>query len=159
MKFYFLLGSFFSFFTASNFLFAGVTDAKRYVDLQGIEFIHNRGAAEVAGNGGSTIVRKTGASLQLKPKLTANNPLFVESKMQISKQEQQKRDGDRLSILNQEMMTEASAYQTIWRALHIPNMKASLDIESIRKLQLSLNEHEQNIRSLTSEIINTKKIP
>ncbi len=159
MKYSFLLGSLFFIVTASNSLCAGVTEAERYVDTQGIEVIHNRSATLVSGNSASSNVSKIGVSPQLKPVLTANNLAMVESKMQIPKQEQQKRDSGRLSILNQEMMMEASAYQTIWRALHVPNMKASLDIESTRKLQQSLNDHEQNIRLLTSEIINTKKSP
>lgn len=159
MKYLFLLLFLFSIATASSAVGAGMTDAERYVDMQGIEVIHNRGAVLVTGNSTSSNERKTSASLQSRPVLTANNLQFVESKMQIQKQEQQKRDGDRLSILNQEMMTEASAYQAIWRALHVPKMKASLDNESTRKLQQSLNEHEQNIRSLTSEINNTKKSP
>lgn len=144
---------------ASSPLLARATEAERYVDSQGIEIIHNRSVAVPLGNNLPSNILKAGGATQLTAAVAVaeNNPNFSGSKLQIPKKEQQRRDVGRLEILNQELMAEASAFQTKWKALNTPNMKLSMGNEQAIKLQQSLNENEKNIRLLTSEINNTKK--
>lgn len=142
---------------ASSPLFASAAEAERYVDSQGIEIIHNHSVAVPLGNNLPSNILKAGVFTQLKAAVAENNQSSRGTKLQITKKEQQKRDGERLEILNQELMAEASAFQTKWKALNTPNMKLSMGNEQAIKLQQSLNENEKNIRLLTSEINNTKK--
>ena len=130
-------------------------EAERYIGAQGIEIIHNRGIKPVPDEKAAPDAsnRPQKSSVNTKAIVPAmNNPLAQESKLRISSKEQSALDNDRLAILNQELMTEAATFQTKWKALHSANLKTVMSEEEIVKLQLSVAEHEKNIRALSAEI-------
>jgi len=138
-------------------------DAERFVDKQGIEVIRNRAVKvtvpatekKEGGMQGAHAVEQLKHQTVAKPQSSEGEA--IDAKMQISKQQQQERDNERLQILQQELNTEINAWQIKSKTLTVPNAKNTVNAQMLAQLQDAIHEHEQNIRMLQSEIKNLKK--
>lgn len=142
------------------FVQAQAIDAPRYVNAQGVEVIQGRRAARLAPTAG--IGSEDGdasapvSRAQAIPK-SAEPARAMVAGYQIAAGEQQQRDRDRLSILEQEMHAEHVALEAKIRVLQDPATRAKLDTEQFKRLQETTLAHEKNIRALHSEIARAKK--
>jgi len=141
-------------------LHAQAIDASRYINAQGVEVIQGRRAAKPAPSPGtgSDVGDASGpaSGAQAIPKSTLPARPMAAG-YQIAAGEQQQRDRDRLSILEEEMHAENVALESKIRVLQDPAMRAKLDAEQLKRLQETTLAHEKNIRALHSEIARAKK--
>ncbi len=141
-------------------LYAQAIDAPRYINAQGVEVIQGRRAAKpgpsagIDSEGGDASGPVSGA--QAIPKRPEPARVMAAG-YQIAAGEQQQRDRDRLSILEEEMHAENVALESKIRVLQDPAMRAKLDAEQLKRLQETTLAHEKNIRALHSEIGRAKK--
>ncbi|TXF99526.1 hypothetical protein [Massilia arenae] len=142
------------------FVQAQAIDAPRYVNAQGVEVIQGRRAARpapTAGVGSEDGNASGPVSRALAIPKSAEPARATAAGYQIAAGEQQQRDRDRLSILEQEMHAENVALESKIRVLQDPAMRAKLDAEQFKRLQETTLAHEKNIRALHSEIARVKK--
>lgn len=140
---------------ASDSLFARSIEADRHVNAQGIEFIQSRSvpAPKVELAETPKLVTSIKSSIaDIKPMTISVVKHGRASDFQISSREQFARDRDRIAILNQELMSETSAFQADWKTLHTPNLKAALSKSEALRLEEAISDHEKNIRALNAEI-------
>ncbi|MET3139947.1 hypothetical protein AAKU61_004330 [Undibacterium sp. GrIS 1.2] len=156
MKYILLTCPTFLFLTISGTLSAQSVDAQRYVNAQGVEVIQSR--QQFLPDNTSTLpvkptpVIKENISNPNTLMHSQSNPASLNTKLQISTKEQAQRDHERAAILNQELANEVTALQTKLKILNSPSMKAKLSDQELLRLQETASAHEQNIRSLNSEI-------
>lgn len=122
----------------------------RYIDAQGVEVIHNRGAepappAAVVGAGQVT----TPAEIAPPRKPVAS--VANDARMKISADAQRERDRDRVAILKEELANEVRALEaTFQRAKQASADK--LSAADSRRVTEEMYAHQQNILSLHSEL-------
>jgi hypothetical protein len=73
-------------------------------------------------------------------------------KLQIPAATQRSRDRDRLTILTQELASESEAFESKFKIMQTPALKAKLNAQEAVRLQETLLDHEKNIRALHAEI-------
>jgi hypothetical protein len=137
---------------------AQTTDAARYTNSQGVEIIQNRPppAAALPTTAPAREAPVKPVSVP-QPKVAAENPAVRDARFQVSPQDQNARDRDRLNILRQELVKELEGYEAKNKVLRSPTMKAGLDEQQLKRLQETLQAHERNIRDLNAEISRTSR--
>jgi hypothetical protein len=130
---------------------ASSNEPDRFVNAQGIEIIQPR-AALVTGEAKLSAPGEKPAGKAAPGVVAASFVSASAEKLRVSAKEQQNRDKDRLTILNQELQAEMQAYQTKWKAVHATNAKNALSAEDMAKLQQQVGDHENNIQALQAEI-------
>lgn len=125
---------------------AGPIAPARYVDAQGVEIIHNRSGAPVAGEGGGVVTVANATAPAVRP--PSQPPV---AKMQVSANEQQSRDRDRVAILQQELATEVRALEGAFQRAKqaVPD---KLNAADSRRVTEEMYAHQQNILSLHNEL-------
>lgn len=131
--------------------------ARRYVDAQGMEVIVNRDAVrgeedgKVAAIGAPAAARAAGA-----PLLAAR--VMQDPKMRISAGEQDRRDRDRLGILQQELDNEARKYAA---AMARAQQKGATPLSAADQQRLTeeLYDHQKNIQALNAELRRVRAAP
>jgi hypothetical protein len=125
---------------------AGPIAPARYIDAQGVEVIHDRGAPAVdaiptapqPGTSAPAPVPASGAAVS--PKLT------------IAPAEQAARDRDRVTILEQELDRESHAYADLWARLNAPPRTPRPVPEDAARMTEQLSAHQKNIQALHAEL-------
>lgn len=128
------------------------TDASRYVNSQGIEVIQARQPLSVRDDRIAQAAKSDNAVREQPAPAPRTTQQAMDGRFQVSAAEQAERDLDRLAILQQELMSEAAAFQTKWKTLHTPSMKASLSDEEVARVRETMHNHESNLRALNAEI-------
>jgi hypothetical protein len=136
---------------AAGSLKAQSTDASRYVNSQGVEVIQGR--RQTSLDRVEQPAKANSASSEASaPVPGTRRQQATDEHFQISAAEQDKRDRDRLAILQQELMSEATDIQTKWKVLNTPSLKATLSDEAAVRLRENIHAHESNLRALNTEI-------
>lgn len=129
---------------------AGPIAPARYIDAQGVEVIHDRGAP--AADAIPTVVKTSmpapASGVAASPKLT------------IAPAEQAARDRDRVAILEQELDRESRAYADVWTKLNPPvrtpkpaaGDSARMNEQLNEQLNQQLSAHQKNIQALHAEL-------
>ena len=119
----------------------------RYVDAQGVEVIHNRGAEPAVASGQVTTPAEPPAPAPRKPVAAA----AIDARMQVSADAQRARDRDRVAILQQELATEVRALEASFQRAKqaAPDKLSAADS---RRVTEEMYAHQQNILSLNSEL-------
>lgn len=121
----------------------------RYIDAQGVEVIHNRGAepAPAAVTGAGQITTPAEVAAPRKPVASVAN----DARMKVSADTQRDRDRDRVAILKEELATEVRALEaTFQRAKQATPDK--LSAADSRRVTEEMYAHQQNILSLHGEL-------
>lgn len=122
---------------------------------QGIEIIQNRSAP--ARSAALIVAGTQGESGPSAPAVKGTIPgQPVDSSLIVSPATQAARDRDRLGILQQELLNEASVFQKKSNILRSPQLLAKLGAEDIAGLKAALVDHESNLRALNAEISRVK---
>lgn len=117
---------------------AGPIAPARYIDAQGVEVIHDRGAP---GGAAAPTVARTGMPVPAAgPKLT------------IAPAEQAARDRDRVAILEQELDAESHAYADVWTKLNPPAHAPRPAAQDAARMSEQLISHQKNIQALHAEL-------
>jgi hypothetical protein len=132
---------------------AGATEAQRYIDAQGVEVIHNRTVAVDTPAAAPMAGKRRAVAAPVAELAPAS--IRVDARMRIPADEQARRDSDRIAILNQELMTEAKAYEAKWKTLNAPGADAALPAPELARLKEEISGHERNIRALNAELRRT----
>lgn len=136
------------------------TEAARYVNAQGIEVIQARANNPVADQ---SALNPTPVATPAPPRRSfsvANGAANIaqafrvsnDPKLHISAREQSARDRDRLTILQQELMKELTAYEQKTRLLKRSAINGAMPKDEIDRLREVTIDHEKNIRALNAEI-------
>lgn len=121
---------------------AGPIAPVRYIDAQGVEVIHDRGAPAVDA---IPTVFKT--SMPAPVPVPAASP-----KLTIAPAEQAARDRDRVAILEQELDRESRAYADVWAKLNPPARTPKPAPEDAVHMSEQLSAHQNNIQALHAEL-------
>lgn len=117
--------------------------ATRYIDAQGVEVIHNRNvearAVPAPADSGRTEPAKPLAML-------------YDSKLRISPAEQDRRDRDRVGILQQELEAETRKYQELWQRAQTRRGMEKPNAAQAQRMTEELYEHQTNIKALNAEL-------
>ncbi|MBD8625841.1 hypothetical protein IFT64_02705 [Oxalobacteraceae sp. CFBP 8753] len=135
--------------------------ATRYIDDQGVEVIVNRNAAArnsllaqpaqpaQPADGGLTSPAAGAPAVRAAP----------EPMLRISAAEQDRRDRDRIGILQEELATEARKYAAaMQRAQNAGNKTNKLSATDSQRLTQELYDHQKNIQALNSELRRTRSV-
>lgn len=122
--------------------------ARRFIDAQGVEVIHNRTQAPAAG----AVKQITDATERAgSVKLAAPAADGRDSRFQVSAREQSARDLDRVAILEQELDKEMRAIAEISRlSAALAGTKPSAP-DSVR-IKERMNDHQKNVAALQAEL-------
>lgn len=130
----------FCFYMFSTAAAAQPISPARYVDAQGVEVIHNRGAEPAAGGQVTT----PAVAPAIKPR-------GADPKLQVSAAEQQGRDRDRIAILQQELAAEVKALEAGF--LRAKQAKPDqLSAAESQRLTEDMDAHQKNILALHGEL-------
>lgn len=143
----------------SGAVIAAPISATRYIDAQGIEVIHNRGAeAAVAAASNADVSQAAGKVRSVDPvpvvrsKKPTSSDILYDSKLRVSAAEQGQRDRDRVGILEQELDAEARKYDAVVKRAQggtAPNKPSAADAQRINE---ELYDHQKNIQALNVEL-------
>lgn len=119
---------------------AAQISALRYIDKQGIEVIVNRDAARPA-------------DLQVaQPSAAPAVKAVRDPKLQIATAEQDRRDRDRVGILQQELDSEARKYAALMQRSQPGPGAEKLSAADAQRLTEELYDRQKNIQSLNAEL-------
>ncbi|WP_332878234.1 hypothetical protein [Massilia sp. S19_KUP03_FR1] len=119
---------------------AAQISALRYIDKQGIEVIVNRDAPRPAELPGAQPAAVPAAKAVRDPKL------------QIAAAEQDRRDRDRVGILQQELDSEARKYAALMQRSQPGPGAEKLSAADAQRLTEELYDRQKNIQSLNAEL-------
>ena len=123
---------------------AAQISALRYIDKQGIEVIVNRDAGRPAELPGAPPAAMPAPAPAVK---AARDP-----KLQIAAAEQDRRDRDRVGILQQELDSEARKYAALMQRSQPGPGAEKLSAADAQRLTEELYDRQKNIQSLNAEL-------
>lgn len=122
--------------------------AARYVDAQGVEVIHNRNAELPSGAAAAASAPAQGKIGSVRAQPASNAP--PDPRLQISADEQQRRDRDRVAILQAELDVESRRYEAAWQRLQGGDNKNGA--AAVQRMNEELHDHQKNIEALHAEL-------
>ena len=133
---------------------AHTVEAERFVSAQGVEMIQGRHSNAVGVEEKPTPAAnaKGATSGTASSSRSTTKGSAVELGFNVQPKDQLDKDRDRMAILQQELRSELSMFQSKTRVMLTPSLKAKLGDEDLLRIRAEIADHEQNVRSLNAEI-------